>query len=336
MAYLVVKAGNQTKSYSVKASANKPYLRVSTGYIPLTTETTTATGLRAKVGGSVCRPIETYTTTVQTTVTTGTSYGTRSSTYSTTYGTRKSTSQTGYETRQSQYQTYSISTYLTSRNSWNTWNLSEGYFEYVMSATGAQYKYLTAHATGETGYYFNEAVKVILGTNRSTVRSMALYNYITEIYDTTYLNNQYFDYAIAFPSNYFSYIDTTGGNQSRSIFFTDAFNCIKSANPAQSNYGDILASYGLVLTHTGMSSMSNSKQRTTLTLNAYYVYANDVTVGIYETLSNTVYYNTTRKSTSATTYGTRSSTSQTGYLTRSSTSATVYLTTTESRETTSQ
>jgi len=67
--YLCVKAGNQTKSYAVKSTANKPYLKVSSGYIPLTTETTTATGLRAKVDGSTYRPIETYTTAIDTTTT---------------------------------------------------------------------------------------------------------------------------------------------------------------------------------------------------------------------------------------------------------------------------
>lgn len=88
--YLCVKANNTTKKYEVKASANKPYVKVSTGYMPLTTQTDTNTGLRFKQGGSVYRVIETYTTTISVDT---------SSTNTYTYTT----------TRQSQYQTYSTS-----------------------------------------------------------------------------------------------------------------------------------------------------------------------------------------------------------------------------------
>lgn len=62
--YLCVKANNTTKKYEVKSSADKPYMRVSTGYMALTTQTDTNTGLRFKQGGSTYRVVETYTTTI--------------------------------------------------------------------------------------------------------------------------------------------------------------------------------------------------------------------------------------------------------------------------------
>lgn len=52
--YLVIKNGTDTKSYPCKTSAEKPYIKVSTyGYVPLTTQTNTKTGLRVKANGVV-------------------------------------------------------------------------------------------------------------------------------------------------------------------------------------------------------------------------------------------------------------------------------------------
>ena len=51
MDYLKIKANNQTKAYPIKMSAEKPYLKVSGGYVPLTTQTTTGIKLKAKVDG---------------------------------------------------------------------------------------------------------------------------------------------------------------------------------------------------------------------------------------------------------------------------------------------
>ena len=80
--YLVVKSGNQTKSYTAKTTADKPYMRVGTGYFPLTSETTTASGLRLKLDNKPYRIVETYYTTISTT--TSTEYATtRSSQYDT-------------------------------------------------------------------------------------------------------------------------------------------------------------------------------------------------------------------------------------------------------------
>ena len=85
--YLCVKTNNTTKKYEVKASANKPYMRVSTGYMPLTIVTDTNTGLRIKSGNNTYRIIESYTTTQ---TTTQTHYETKSTTdYVKTYGTIK-------------------------------------------------------------------------------------------------------------------------------------------------------------------------------------------------------------------------------------------------------
>ena len=93
--YLCVKAGNQTKSYAVKSSANKPYMRVSTGYLQLTTETTTDTGMRIKDGSSAYRVVESYTTTTSAATTYESQYQTtRESAYQT-------TRQSGYNTTSS-------------------------------------------------------------------------------------------------------------------------------------------------------------------------------------------------------------------------------------------
>jgi hypothetical protein len=62
--YLVIKNGNATKSYTCKDSEpNKPYLKVSNKYLPLTTNTTT--GLKVKANGNEYSPLASYTTTTE-------------------------------------------------------------------------------------------------------------------------------------------------------------------------------------------------------------------------------------------------------------------------------
>ena len=57
--YLCMKVNNSTKSYELKTSANKPYLRIGGGYLALTTET--GTGLKVKANNTTYKIVETYT-----------------------------------------------------------------------------------------------------------------------------------------------------------------------------------------------------------------------------------------------------------------------------------
>lgn len=62
--YLVVKDNNETKSYKCKSTYNSvPYLKVDTGFLDLTTETTTGLQLKVKINNSTYRPVCSQTTT---------------------------------------------------------------------------------------------------------------------------------------------------------------------------------------------------------------------------------------------------------------------------------
>ena len=83
--YLCVKGNFKTKSYAVKSTHGQLYLKVSTGSLPLTTETSTKTGLRVKHGGNVFLIQESYTTTTSAATTYESQYQTtRESAYQTT------------------------------------------------------------------------------------------------------------------------------------------------------------------------------------------------------------------------------------------------------------
>ena len=70
--YLVVKGENANKSYAVKSSAAHPYLNVSTGYLPLTTESgSSGLRLKAEQGTQTSSETRSYTTHTVTTSTSG-------------------------------------------------------------------------------------------------------------------------------------------------------------------------------------------------------------------------------------------------------------------------
>lgn len=88
MGYLVIKGNNQTRSYSLANNVPaKPYLKVSSGYLNLTTANTTGLRLNVKVNNIDYRPIasSTYTSTNSSYTTTRRSDYTRSSTSRTTF-----------------------------------------------------------------------------------------------------------------------------------------------------------------------------------------------------------------------------------------------------------
>lgn len=68
--YLVIKNGEEKKSYRCRESANKPYIKVSNSYLPLTTQT--GTGLKVKINGSTYRIAESHTEEITKTITTKT------------------------------------------------------------------------------------------------------------------------------------------------------------------------------------------------------------------------------------------------------------------------
>ena len=90
MGYLVIKNGTNKKSYKCTNTCNKPRLRVSNSYVPITNNTKPT--MRARVNGSYIADYKSYTYTGNRgTVTTGTTYLTRSSTSNTVYRVSTST-----------------------------------------------------------------------------------------------------------------------------------------------------------------------------------------------------------------------------------------------------
>ena len=145
--YLVVKSGNQTKSYAAKTSVPaKPYLQVKGGYFPLTTETSNHTGLRVKQGGSVYRIVETYATTTS---------ADTSSTNTYSYDT-SSTYEYPHNTSSQEYY-YTVSTRWATRESWyNTTTFSLSYEPYTVYDSTAfsgtkSYKWTRSISIGATG-----------------------------------------------------------------------------------------------------------------------------------------------------------------------------------------
>lgn len=156
--YLCVKMNSSaTKSYNIKSSANKPYLRVDTGFIPLTTATATGPKLMVRAGGVNYRLADFITTT--TAITTGTSYltsakttstsyvtGSRASTSGTGYATRASTSSTGYQTRWSTYATGYETRASTSATGYQT-RASTSATGYKTRASTSATSYITKYAS---------------------------------------------------------------------------------------------------------------------------------------------------------------------------------------------
>ena len=176
--YLCVKMNSSaTKSYNIKSSANKPYLRVDTGFIPLTTATATGPKLMVRAGGVNYRLADFITTT--TAITTGTSYLTSAKTTSTSYvtGSRASTSGTGYETRSST----SSTTYATRASTSAT--------TYATRASTSATTYATRASTSATTYATRASTSA---TTYATRASTSATGYATAISsgnsDTTYTN----------------------------------------------------------------------------------------------------------------------------------------------------
>lgn len=154
--YLCVKmSGSVTKRYNIKSSANKPYLRVGTGFIPLTTATATGPKLMVRADGTNYRLADFITTT--TAITTGTSYLTSQKTTGTSYETasRASTSSTGYESRVST----SATTYYTRKST----SATTYYTRVSTSATATK----TRSSTSKTGYIYTTESYTGRGSSRA-------------------------------------------------------------------------------------------------------------------------------------------------------------------------
>lgn len=358
--YLCVKANNQNKSFTAKESkeAGKPYLCVkasnSVGYFPLTTETSTGTKIKVKANnGNTYRIVETYTTTQQITVTTGTSYETRSSTSATTYYTRKSTSATNYQTRASTSATNYLTRASTSATDYGTntslggsvnFNVSQSH-SVIMNIT--ETKIITSFkGTRTTNSIKNFRLTLSREQSRLDSYLFSITSINSNVVTSTFTNNMY-------TTQYFTLSQITNGTTYSSSleYYWKVNNTHNIVIPLDFYFQNVTNT----TTVHNLASNQNYKlsvqgKQTTKSINAY---ATSTVINFYNhqvSLINTVttgttYYTrsstsatqyATRSSTSATEYATRSSTSVTSYLTRSSTSKTVYLTTTSSEQITTQ
>jgi len=180
--YLCVKMNSSaTKSYNIKSSANKPYLRVDTGFIPLTTATATGPKLMVRAGGVNYRLADFITTT--TAITTGTSYLTSAKTTSTSYvtGSRASTSGTGYQTRMSTSATTYYTRMSTSATTYATRaSTSKTDYAYKTNTTNTIYSgRFFQKANGQTSAstsVANITGKTYVGTNTYVSKQGLVYN----------------------------------------------------------------------------------------------------------------------------------------------------------------
>lgn len=356
--YLCIKAGNATKSFTAKETkeAGKPYLCVkannSVGYFPLTTETSTGTQIKVKANNTTYRIVETYTTSVKSTVTTNTSYETRQSTYSTTYGTKVYTSATTYGTRQSTSATGYYTRQSTSYTGYYT-RSSTSSTGYATRASTSVTGYATRASTSSTiykwdiitTYYSNTIYEVCLRTNTS-YRSYSIM--ISNAQNTNTVGyilktmNQNFSYTSAtsfFQSNLGDanaikmeslYLNPPNASSRLAISFLTNWvtNSNTITNSIVSLYklaGSSTSKYNTMTTATAIKiAPLQLISQTTATQYQTRISTSATTYGTRQSTSATTY--ATRKSTSGTYYNTRSSTSGTYYNTRSSTSATGYLT----------
>ena len=121
MGYLVIKNGSVTKKYEgFTDTCNKPRIRLSNSYIPLITNG--KTGNRLKVNGKEVAEWKSYTYTGnKRTITTGTTYLTRSSTSKTVYQTKTTTANTTIYTT---YYDWNYGGWTLSSVRYNEWNVS--------------------------------------------------------------------------------------------------------------------------------------------------------------------------------------------------------------------
>ena len=300
--YLCVKASNQNKSFTAKESkeAGKPYLCVkasnSVGYFPLTTETSTGTKIKVEdENGNIYRIVETYTTSRQITVTTGTSYLTRSSTSGTSYATRSSTSYTSYYTRKSTSQTSYVTRASTSKTTYGT---ASG------TGKGSINGYLTWNYTSNKSSLYSVTITNI--SNMQLQMGTYLFNKTTS-FNSTITQNAFRNLSIIFTHNS-STLTWMLNNVSFKKLYNEYFSSVSFPQYLYGNGG-----VELIFTISNIS----------------HPHASLVSLSFFSTIAVTSTISTgylTRKSTYATEYKTRSSTSNTSYYTRISTSSTIYLT----------
>lgn len=174
--YLCVKMNSSaTKSYNIKSSANKPYLRVDTGFIPLTTATATGPKVMVRAGGVNYRLADFITTT--TAITTGTSYLTSAKTTSTSYVTdsRASTSDTGYATRASTSATSYATRASTSATTYGT-RASTSATTYGTRASTSATTYATRASTSATTYAGSTSTYATIFVSTTSTVGTSTYN----------------------------------------------------------------------------------------------------------------------------------------------------------------
>lgn len=169
-----------TKSYNIKSSANKPYLRVDTGFIPLTTATATGPKVMVRAGGVNYRLADFITTT--TAITTGTSYLTSAKTTGTSYqtGSRSSTSGTGYQTRASTSSTTYATRASTSSTTYAT-RASTSATTYATRASTSSTTYATRASTSATTYATRASTSATGYVSGTSIYGTGVNNYYTLI-----------------------------------------------------------------------------------------------------------------------------------------------------------